>query len=51
MAGFCAHGNGPSGRLFFNKLSNYQLFKEYHVPRTKYPKIINDLSAYVEPIS
>jgi hypothetical protein len=32
MAGFCEHGNEPSGSIkkvgyFFNKLSDYQLFK------------------------
>jgi hypothetical protein len=31
MAGFCEHGNGPSGSIrkdnFFDKLSDYQLFK------------------------
>jgi hypothetical protein len=36
VAGFCEHGNKTSGSikkagycLFFNKLSNYRLFKEY----------------------
>jgi hypothetical protein len=33
VAGFCEHGNEPSefhkgSRLFFDKLSDYQLFKE-----------------------
>jgi hypothetical protein len=31
MAGFCEHGNEPSGSIkkgyFFDKLSEYQLFK------------------------
>jgi hypothetical protein len=29
VAGFCEHGNGPSGSL---KKTVTQLFKEYHAP-------------------
>jgi hypothetical protein len=36
MVGFCQHGKELLGSikwLFFDKLSNYQLFKEYPAPR------------------
>jgi hypothetical protein len=40
MASFCEHNNEPSdsikaGRLFFDKVHNYQLFKEYPAPRRR----------------
>jgi hypothetical protein len=40
VAGFCEHGNEPSGSIqkegdnLFDKLSNYQRFKEYPAPRS-----------------
>jgi hypothetical protein len=36
MVGFCEHGNEPSASMkkagSFDKLSDYQLFKEYPTP-------------------
>jgi hypothetical protein len=40
MAGFCEHVNEPTvpikSRLLFDKLSEYQLFKEYPAPRSEW---------------
>jgi hypothetical protein len=39
VAGFCEHGNEPSvsikSRLLFEKLGDYQLFKEFAAPWSK----------------
>jgi hypothetical protein len=43
VVGFCEHGDEPKGSIkkagyFFDKLSDYQLFKEYPAPWSKYVK-------------